>query len=101
MNRVLRIASFLFAVILIVSCTDHAGELPEVDSGSNEELDLPFTPEGLLFYEVIDGKITVTDCTNAYVSEIAIPDGVEVIVDGDIAHAVLWKREVDIQPGQR
>ena len=28
-------------------------------------------------------------------------DGVKVVVDGNIPHAVLWKREVDIQPGQR
>ena len=91
MNRVFRIALILFVVLFIASCSESTGGLTEEESGSNEELDLPFTPEGLLFYEIIDGKITVTDCTNASISEIVIPDGVEVIGENAFYGALMDK----------
>ena len=42
----------------------------------------------------------VLDACNVAVGAVGV-DGVEVVVDGNIAHTVLRKREVDIKPCQR
>ena len=42
----------------------------------------------------------VLDARNIAVGTVGV-DGVKMVVDGNIAHIVLWECEVDIQPCQR
>ena len=42
----------------------------------------------------------VLDARNIAIGTVGV-DGVKMVVDGNIAHIVLWECEVDIQPCQR